>query len=146
MCRTLIFEYEKSKESSVVNQSNLGAFYRFINKRMSCKSGVGPLKSASGSLLTGDRDKVTALNNYFEVYSRLMTVNAQLLTVVFLIMFLSTVDVTSNDVIKCRWNTSMLYKEVWNVSDYTTYCIVPSFTRTWNCPSMLEACLCYAYF
>ena len=65
LCKTLIYEHEKTKESSVVNQSNLGAFYRFINKRMSCKSGVGPLKSTSGSLLINDRDKATALNDYF---------------------------------------------------------------------------------
>ena len=33
---------------------------------MSCKSGVGPLKSASGSLLINGRDKAaTALNDYF---------------------------------------------------------------------------------
>jgi len=63
LCKTLIYEHEKTKESSVVNQSNLRAFYRFINKRMSYKSGVGPHKSASGSLLT--RDKATALNDYF---------------------------------------------------------------------------------
>ena len=43
LCKKLVFEYEKSKELLVVNKSNIGSFYRYVNKRLSCTSGVGPL-------------------------------------------------------------------------------------------------------
>jgi len=100
-CRALIYEHEKCKETSVVNQSNLGAFYRFINKRMSCKSGVGPLKSVSGSLMTADHDKATILNNYFcsvftlddgssPTFNRRVANNVSM----------NRIDITPNDVLK----------------------------------------------
>jgi len=85
----------------VVNHSNLGAFYRFINKRISCKSGVGPLKSVSGSLMTGDHDKATILNNYFcsvftlddgssPTFNRCVADNVSM----------NRIDITPNDVLK----------------------------------------------
>ena len=42
-CRQLINEYEARREAAVVNSGNLGKFYRFVNKRLHCKSGVGAL-------------------------------------------------------------------------------------------------------
>jgi len=46
-------EYERSKELRVINKSNVGALYRFINKRFSASSGVGSLKSQyTGSVVT----------------------------------------------------------------------------------------------
>ena len=101
MCKTLIYEHEKTIESSVVNQSNLGAFYRFINRRMSCKSGVGPLKSASGSLVINDHDKATALIDYFcSVFTsddgKCPTFNRRVADNVSF----NRIDITSNDVIR----------------------------------------------
>ena len=61
-----VFEYERSKELRVINKSNVGAFYRFVNKRLSTPSGVGPLKSfRTGLIVTEDPYKATMLNDYF---------------------------------------------------------------------------------
>ena len=56
---------KKTKEQAVLNKSNLGTFYRFINKKLSCRSGVGPLKSTTGQMLLDDSSKSEALNEYF---------------------------------------------------------------------------------
>ena len=65
LCKKLIFDFEKTKEQAVLNKSNLGTFYRFINKKLSCRSGVGPLKSTTGQMLLDDSSKSEALNEYF---------------------------------------------------------------------------------
>jgi len=73
---------------------------------MSCKSGVGPLKSASGSLLINDHDKATALNDYFcsvftsddgkcPTFNRRVADNVYMCFAVF-----NRIDITSNDVIR----------------------------------------------
>jgi len=66
-CKSLIFEYERSKELELIKRSNLGAFYRFVNKRLTAKSGVGPLRHAgSGDVIeTDDSKKASMLNKYF---------------------------------------------------------------------------------
>jgi hypothetical protein len=65
ICRKLLFDFEKSKELSVIGKANLGSFYRFINKKLSCKSGVGPIKLPSGEVIVDDETKATVLNDYF---------------------------------------------------------------------------------
>ena len=50
----LLFEYEQSRELEIINNSNFGGFYRFLNNKLTCKSGVGPLRLDSGILTTDD--------------------------------------------------------------------------------------------
>ena len=33
LCKKLIFDYKKSKEQQIILKSNLGAFYRYVNKK-----------------------------------------------------------------------------------------------------------------
>ena len=40
-----------------------------MNRELSCKSGVGPLKSATGDTITDDISKASALNKYFVTFS-----------------------------------------------------------------------------
>lgn len=60
-----MFEYERTRELDVINRSNLGSFYKFLNNKLTCKSGVGPLRLDTGILATDDTIKATALNDYF---------------------------------------------------------------------------------
>ena len=66
-CKSFIFEYERSRELLLIQKSNLGSFYRFVNKRLTAKSGVGPLRHAgSGDVIeTDDSKKASMLNEYF---------------------------------------------------------------------------------
>jgi len=38
----------------VINRSHLGRFYRFLNNKLTCKSGVGRWRLVSGELATDD--------------------------------------------------------------------------------------------
>jgi len=49
---------------AIIKRKNIGSFYRFVNRNLSCKTGVGPLKSESGGIITDD-GKASALNKYF---------------------------------------------------------------------------------
>ena len=46
-------------------QSNLGAFFKFVNKKLANRSGIPPLNDSAGNLLTSDQDKANLLNEYF---------------------------------------------------------------------------------
>ena len=47
-CKQLIYGYELRKEQKVVNCNNTGAFYKFVNNKISSKKGVGALRSRKG--------------------------------------------------------------------------------------------------
>jgi len=64
-CRVLIRNYQIKKERQVIAANNAGAFYKFSNKRLSCKSGVGALRDANGNLVTDDRQRADMLNSFF---------------------------------------------------------------------------------
>jgi len=45
--------------------NNLGAFFKFANKKLSSPSGISPLMDPFGNLLTTDEDKAKLLSEYF---------------------------------------------------------------------------------
>jgi len=49
----------------LVPSINLKIFYKFLNKRLSCKSGVGALRDPNGNLVTDDRQRADMLNSFF---------------------------------------------------------------------------------
>ena len=46
-------------------KSNLGAFYRYVNRKLHSSSGVGILKNSAGDMIIDGSEKATLLNNYF---------------------------------------------------------------------------------
>ena len=66
LCREAIHDFIKRKENSVIENKNLGGFFKLANKKFSCKSGVGPLRVGVGDSLTNDNSvKVELLNDHF---------------------------------------------------------------------------------
>ena len=65
LCRKTIRDYVAEKEKRVIDSENLGCFYKYVNSKLTCKSGVGALKTADGSLLSNDSEKAELLNDYF---------------------------------------------------------------------------------
>ena len=61
----MIYDHNKQVEQSDIYSANLGNFYRYINGRLSCKSGVGPLKTGSGEVIVSDVEKAELLDKYF---------------------------------------------------------------------------------
>ena len=64
-CRKLIREYELKRETEVVEANNLGKFYRFVNNKMACKTGVATLRDADQNAVIDDQDKANLLNRFF---------------------------------------------------------------------------------
>jgi len=62
--RSLIQQQELLKEQQVIDANNLGTFYRFINKRISNRAGIGTILENNVEL-TADHDKARAFNSYF---------------------------------------------------------------------------------
>jgi len=58
-----------TKERQVINSNNLGHFYKHVNNRLSCRTGVGALRDSNGSLYTTDASKAELLNYYFSSVS-----------------------------------------------------------------------------
>ena len=56
---------KRSRELEVINGFYLRSFYKFLNNKLTCKSGVGPSRLDSGQLATDNTTKATAFNDYF---------------------------------------------------------------------------------
>ena len=64
-CRLEIFKFDSEREEKLLKANNLGAFYKFVNKKLTSKSGIAPLKNKDNTLITEDVDKANLLNDYF---------------------------------------------------------------------------------
>ena len=64
-CKQLGKDHEKNCETRVLDTDNIGAFYKFVNKRLGNKTGISPLYDESGKLIVDDCRKANLLNNYF---------------------------------------------------------------------------------
>jgi len=60
-CKQLITDHEKNCETRVLDTDNIGAFYKFVNRRLGNKTGISPLHDESGKLVLDDCSKA---NNY----------------------------------------------------------------------------------
>jgi hypothetical protein len=58
-------EFEIKREREVVDANNIGRFYRFVNSRHACKSGVGTLLNSNKEHVTVDGEKAKLLNEFF---------------------------------------------------------------------------------
>ena len=65
-CKEAITKYDIDRESKLLDTNNLGAFYKFVNGKLSNSSGIPPLTDPAGNLLISDCDKANLLNSYFQ--------------------------------------------------------------------------------
>jgi hypothetical protein len=64
-CHKLITDYEIKAEERIINSNNTGAFYRFVNSRLTCKTGIGNLKDKNGNIVVDNQTKANLLNEFF---------------------------------------------------------------------------------
>jgi Reverse transcriptase (RNA-dependent DNA polymerase) len=64
-CRLVIHDFYVDRENRIINSDNLGKFYNYANSKFTCKSSVGPLKSADGTLSTDPIVKTELLQSVF---------------------------------------------------------------------------------
>jgi hypothetical protein len=67
-CKTAIKQLTADYENRLISSGNLGAFYRYANKKFSFKSAVGPLHDEDGSLIVDPDHKVNLLQRAFVNY------------------------------------------------------------------------------
>ena len=65
-CKAAIYAYDVEREKKILNSNNLGAFYKFVNRKLSSSTGVSTLLNPEGILISADIDKANLLNGYFE--------------------------------------------------------------------------------
>jgi len=58
-------ECEKQTELRVIDANNLGTFYKYVNKRISYRSGIGALTDSAGNTIVDDSGKANPFNEYF---------------------------------------------------------------------------------
>jgi len=64
-CRQSLHDYQIAKEMRIINSNNVGRFYKRVNSRLSCRTGVGVLRNEDGTVAANDNDKARLLNDYF---------------------------------------------------------------------------------
>ena len=64
-CRRAMREHYIKVEERVVSSDNVGRFYKYVNKKLACKSGVGTLVDTDGNMITDDAQKANLLNQFF---------------------------------------------------------------------------------
>ena len=64
-CKLEILNFDIEREYRILQANNLGAFYKFVNSKLSSKSGIAPLYDKFDNLVTPDGDKANLLNEYF---------------------------------------------------------------------------------
>ena len=65
-CKLEITKFDMMHEEKLLETNNLGAFYKFVNKKMGNRPCIAPLKTADDKLLINDTDKANLLNSYFK--------------------------------------------------------------------------------
>lgn len=64
-CRLAVKKYEIARENKIIESNDINKFYRFVNNKMSNRSGVGSLTNSVGEHATTDIEKANILNKYF---------------------------------------------------------------------------------
>ena len=65
-CKLEITKFDTINEDKLLKSNNLGAFYKFMNNKLSRKSGIAHLRTADNKLVCTDSGKADLLNSYFE--------------------------------------------------------------------------------
>jgi len=64
-CRTAIYSHVAKQEERLVDNGNIGAFYRYANNKFSFKSAIGALKDNNGNITNDPSIKAELLQNVF---------------------------------------------------------------------------------
>ncbi len=64
-CTQLIRNFEIRKEQRVIESNNAGSFYNFVNKKLTCKTGIGALRNSENAIITDDEQRANLLNEFF---------------------------------------------------------------------------------
>ena len=64
-CRAQLYNSKIQREREIILNNNLAQFYKYVNRSLSGRSGIGSLKDASGTLIADDHARANLLNEFF---------------------------------------------------------------------------------
>jgi len=64
-CKNAYEQFVLSKENALIENGNLGSFYRYVNSKLVFKSGIGVLKDDDGAFIYDDQAKAKLLNDFY---------------------------------------------------------------------------------
>ena len=64
-CKHSTFKHECELERNILSSGDLGQFYKIVNSKLSCKSGIAPLMDKNEKLVFDNAGKAELLNQYF---------------------------------------------------------------------------------
>ena len=64
-CRAAVRNFEVQQENNVIQSKNSGSFFKYVNRKLGRKDGIGILKSTTGETVIADADKAALPNNVF---------------------------------------------------------------------------------
>jgi hypothetical protein len=64
-CRSAIYGFHVERENRVIESDNVGKFFSYANRKFTCKSSIGPLRTPDGSLTTDPVRKAELLQSVF---------------------------------------------------------------------------------
>ena len=64
-CRRLLREHELESEKKILESGDTGMFYKHVNKKLLCSSGIGSLSGRNGEPVVDNTVKANLLNEYF---------------------------------------------------------------------------------
>jgi hypothetical protein len=64
-CSCSVKHFQNHIEENLVNNGNLGSFYKYVNSRLNGSNGIAPLQDKHGNLVTSNADKAVLINDYF---------------------------------------------------------------------------------
>ena len=68
--RFLIQQQQMRTEKRLIEANNIGSFFKFVNKRISNQTSIGPIVTPNNITLTTDYDKACSFNDYFTSVGR----------------------------------------------------------------------------
>jgi hypothetical protein len=64
-CRSAIYNVHVERENRIIESENVGKFFSYANRKFTCKSTIGPLRTPDGSLTTDPVRKAELLKTVF---------------------------------------------------------------------------------
>ena len=64
-CKQAIDEPVTNYKNRLIEQGNVGSFYRYVNKKLNGSNNIAPLRDPDGYLVYTDDQTATLLNEYF---------------------------------------------------------------------------------
>ena len=64
-CRSALYDNQIKTELKILSNPDLGKFYRYVNAKLSCKTGIAPLLNNDNEYVFSNSNKADLLNDFF---------------------------------------------------------------------------------